>query len=57
MAAEGQTDKMTSDMEECVKQRFVIEFLPVEKMASSAIHQCLLNISGDQTVDVNTMRQ
>ena len=26
-------------------------------MAAIDIHQCLLNVSGDQTVDVNTVRQ
>jgi len=27
-----------------------------KKMPSTDIHQCLLNIHGDQTVDVNTLR-
>ena len=31
MAAEGQSDKMVSDMEVCMKQRCVIEFLHAEK--------------------------
>ena len=38
MAAEGQSDKMTSDMEEHLKQRCVTEFLHVEKMAPTDIH-------------------
>ena len=33
MAAEGETDKMVSDMEVCMKQSCVTEFLHVEKMA------------------------
>jgi len=31
MTAEGQSDKMVSDMEVCMKQRGVTEFLHVEK--------------------------
>ena len=54
MAAEGQSDKMVSDMEVHVKQRCVTEFLHAEKMAPTDIHLCLLNIYGDQTVHVNT---
>jgi len=27
---------------------YIIEFLPVEKMAATDIHQCLLSIYGDQ---------
>ena len=34
MAAEVQSDKMASDMEEHMKQRCVTEFLHVEKIAS-----------------------
>jgi len=33
MAAEGQSDKMVSDMEACTKQRCGIEFLHVDKIA------------------------
>ena len=57
MAAEGQSDKMTSDVEVHIKQRCVIEFLCVENMAPIDIHQHLLNICRDQTVDVSTWRQ
>jgi len=39
-----------------MKQRCVIEFLHAEKIAPNDIHRCLLNIYGDQTVDVNTVR-
>ena len=56
MAAEEQSDTMVSDMEVCMKERCVTEFLHVEKMASTDIHQCWLNVSGDQTVDVSTVR-
>ena len=38
MAAEGQSDKMTSDMEVCMKQRCVAELLHVEKFAPTDIH-------------------
>ena len=54
MAAEGQSDITASDMEVCMKQRCVIEFLHVEKMVSIDIHQHSLNVSGDQIVDVST---
>ena len=45
---------MASDMEVHMKQ---IEFLHVEKIAPSDIHWHLMNISGDQTVDVSMVRQ
>ena len=57
MAAEEQSDKMISDMEVCVKQRHVIEFPRAEKMAPINTHWWLLDISGDQTLDVSTVRQ
>ena len=57
MAAEGQSDTMASDMEVCMKQRCVTEFLHVEKMSPTDIHGHLLNVSGDQTVDVSTVMQ
>ena len=56
MAAEGQSDTTASDMEVLMKQRRVTEF-HVKKMAPVDIHQCLLNIYGDQIVDVSTARQ
>ena len=55
MAAGGQSDKMVSDMEMHQKQRCGIEFLHVKKMAPIDICQCLLNVYGDQTVDVSTV--
>mgnify|MGYP001860934035 CR=1 FL=1 len=57
MAAEGQSDKMASDMEVRMKERCGIEFLHLEKMAPTDIHQCLLNAYGTPTVDVSTVRQ
>jgi len=48
---------MASDIEVCMEQRYVIEFLHVEKMPPTDIHQCLLNISEDQTVNVRTVRR
>ena len=38
MAAERQADKMASDMEMQMKQRYVTEFLHMEKMAPVDIH-------------------
>jgi hypothetical protein len=55
MTAEGQSDKMASDMEVRMKQRCVTEFLYAEKIAPDDIHRRLLN--GDQTVDVSTVRR
>ena len=56
MSAEGQFDTMVSDMEACMEQSCVIEFLRMEKMAPTDIHWCLLNVYGDQTVDVSAAR-
>ena len=56
MSAEGQSDKMVSDTGVWMKQRCVAEFLHVEIMAPTDIHQHLLNIYGDQTVDVSTVK-
>jgi len=57
MAAEGHPNKVVSDIEVCIKQRYVIDFLHMEKMTPTGIHQCLLNVSGHQTVDMSTVRQ
>jgi len=57
MTAEGQSDKMVSDMEVRMKQRCVTEFLHSGKIAPNEIHRCLLNVYGDQTVDVSTVRR
>ena len=56
MAAEGQSDRMASEMEVCVKQRCGTEFLCAEKMAPGDIHWCLQNAYGHQTVNVSTVR-
>jgi hypothetical protein len=47
---------MTSDMEVRMKQRCVTEFLHAEEIAPTDIHQHLLNVYRDQTVDVSTVR-
>jgi len=57
MVAEGQTDKMASDMEVQMKQRRGNEFSVWKKMASIDIHGHLVNNNGDQIVDVSTVRQ
>jgi hypothetical protein len=57
MTAEEQSDKMASGMEVRMKQRCVIEFLHAEKIAPNDIHRRLLNVYGDQTVDVSTVRR
>ena len=57
MAAEGQSDTMASDMEVCMAQRCGTEFFLAEKMPLIDTHQYLPNASGDQTVDVSTVRQ
>ena len=56
MAAEGQSDKLASDMEVYINEGCLIESLHTGKMAPIVIHQRLLNISGDQTVDVSPVR-
>ena len=56
MAAEGHSDKLVSDMEVWMKQNYVTELLHEEKMAPISIHQHLLNVYGDQRVDVSTLR-
>ena len=56
MAAKGQSDRMASDVEVRKKQRCVAEFLQAVKVAPLDIHQCLLNVDGDQVVDVRTVR-
>jgi len=57
MATEGQNGKTVSDMEVLMKQRCILEFLHMEKMAPTDIHEHLLNFYGDQTVIVSTVRQ
>ena len=57
MAEEMQSDRMAADMDTGMKQRGAAQFLHVEKMAPIDIHQYLLNVYGDQTVDVSTARR
>ena len=54
-AAEGQSERMVSDIEVSMKQRCGTEFLHVEKIAPIDIHLRLLNMDGDQIVDVSTV--
>jgi len=56
MTAEGQSDRVVSVMEVHMEQRGVTEFLHAEKTAPTDIHWWLLNVDGDQTVDVSTVR-
>lgn len=56
MAAEGQSDDKMSYMEVHMRQRCATEFLHVEKQATTDIHQCFLNVYGDQAADVSTVR-
>jgi len=44
MTAEGQSDKTASDMEVCMKQRCVTEFLHAEKIELNDIHRHILNV-------------
>ena len=55
MAAEGQSDKMPPDVEVCLKQRCVTEFLHVKIITPINVHRHLWKVSGDQKVDVSTM--
>ena len=56
-SAEGQSDKMVPDMQVNMKQRYITEFLHMEKKnAHTDIHQCMPNVYGGQRVDVNTVR-
>jgi len=43
-------DQMASDMKVHIKQRCVIEFLHVEKMASTDFYQCFLKTYEKQTM-------
>lgn len=49
MAAEGQSDKLVSDMEVHAKRRWGTEFLHRENNAINDIHWCLLNVYGDHS--------
>lgn len=56
MAAERWSDKVMSDMEVEMKERCVTKFLLIEKIAPNNIHRLLLNIYGDQAVNVSTLK-
>jgi hypothetical protein len=50
------SSRLASDMEVRSKQKYVIEFLHAERNMHVDIHRRLLNVYGDQTVDVSTVR-
>ena len=52
MAAEGQSDRTVPDVEVSTKQRCAIPFLHTGEKAPIDNQQHLLNVCGDQTVDV-----
>ena len=54
--AEWQSDRMVSVMEVYMEKRCVTEFLHEEKMTTNDIHGHLMNVYGDQPVDVRTVR-
>jgi len=54
MIAKGQSDKMVPDMKVHKKRMCGAN---AEKKAPIYFHRCLLNAYGDQTEDVNTVRQ
>ena len=56
MAVDGQSDKMSSDMEVWMKQGSVIVLFYEIKMAPTDIHQHSHNVYGDQSVDLSTVR-
>ena len=56
IAAEKQSEKMASDMEESMKKRDATEFLHAPQIAPTDILWHLLNIYRDQTVDMSTVR-
>ena len=43
IAEEGQTDKIPSDIEVCMNQRCVTEFLHTGKIVPTDVHGCLLS--------------
>ena len=46
-----------ADIDVCIRQRSVIEFLTAEGEMPIRIHERLKNVYGDATVDVNTVRR
>ena len=57
MTAQVHSDKMNSDTGVCMMRRYATAFFYVGEMVPTDIHGYLLNIYGDQTVDVSTVRQ
>lgn len=57
LAAEGQSDKVASDMKVQMKQRGVTEFFHAGKKGTHWHSSTLMNVYGDQTGDVSTGRQ
>ena len=53
MAAEGQSDRVASDMEVHIKQKCDIEFLYVKNIATSNIHLHLPSVDGDRGCECN----
>ena len=51
-AAEGQSDKVASDMEVCMKQRFITEFLHAEKIAPTFVEHLWTPNSGYEHSEV-----
>ena len=45
MATERQSDKIASDMEVCIKQKCVVEFLRVEKVDVNTVRQWVVCFS------------
>ena len=56
MAAEGQSDKMASDMEIRIAAKVCDWIPPCRKIAPTDIHRCLLNVYREQAVDISTVR-
>mgnify|MGYP001853049645 CR=1 FL=1 len=55
MAAEEQSDRMASNMEVCMKQRSIMEFLHLEKKHTHP-YSSMLTLCWWRTVDVSTVR-
>ena len=57
MTTVEQSDKLASDMEMRMKQKSATKFIHEEKFALNEIPRHLLNVYGDQTMDVSTVRR
>ena len=56
MAAEKQSENTVYEMEILMMERCGIQFLQVEEIMSIGIHHHMLNVYGDQTVDMSTVK-